>query len=108
MNLTSDIVVNFLKQNNIDTKYIYVRCDKIIGDNGQTIYCNINVTLNNLALNQDKIQEILDKQFTSNNKEEHTRGFFNIGDNTVSVRYRFRRSLKNQNRILHFDFPCYY
>lgn len=108
MNVTSDIVVNFLKQNNIDTKYIYVRCNKIIGDNGQTIYCNINVTLNNLALNQDKIQEILDKQFTSNNKEEHTRGLFNIGDTTVSIRYRFHRSLKNKNHILHFDFPRYY
>lgn len=108
MNITSDIVENFLKQNNIDTKYIYVRCNKIIGDKGQTIYCNINVTLNNLVLNQDKIQEILDKQFTLNNKKENTVGFFNIGNTSVSVRYRFHRSLKNKNNILHFDFPNYF
>lgn len=84
MNVTSDIVVDFLKQNNINTKNLYVRCNKIIS------YCQtIDVILKDLTLNDEEIQELLDKQFISDEREKRT-GNFLTGENTyISVYYEF-------------------
>lgn len=84
MNVTSEIVVDFLKQNNINTKNLYVRCNKIIGYS-QTI----DVILKDLTLNNEEIQELLDKQFTSDDREKRTGNFLTGGNTYISVYYGF-------------------
>lgn len=82
MDVTSDIVEDFLKQNNINTKNLYVRCNKIVGSS-QTI----DIILKDLTLNDEEIQELLDKQFSSDDREKRT-GNFLSGENTyISVYY---------------------
>lgn len=84
MNVTSDIVVDFLKQNNINTKNLYVRCNKIIGYS-QTI----DVILKDLALNNEEIQELLDRQFASVDRVERTGKILSDCNTYISVYYGF-------------------
>jgi len=84
MQVTAKDVKKVLKENNINTKSISVRC-KIVGYD-----FSINVTLKDLSLPKPLIEEILTKEFESYERDEFSGEILAGGNTYVFVEYDYK------------------